>query len=100
MSARLLTVIGDNRYRKLADFNFPNELSTVSYDDYITNLHSAYGRKFRNESRIRFQSIEQHERQSVDEFFPVLCQSFIDCGFEYQLDNRLNDKFVVGLSSN
>ena len=42
----------------LADLNLPNELSTVNFDDLITDHYSAYGKKFSKlASRVRFQSI-------------------------------------------
>ena len=36
--ATLLTLIGEAAYRMLADLHLPNELSTVSFEDLITNL--------------------------------------------------------------
>ena len=42
--ATILTLIGDTAYRMLADLHYPNELCTVSFDDLITNLDSAYGK--------------------------------------------------------
>ena len=98
--ATLLTLIGDTAYRMLADLHLPNELSTVSFDDLITNLDSAYVKKVSKlASRVRFQAIVQHEGQSVDEYLAELRHSSIDCGFGDQLDNRLKDQFVVGLRS-
>ena len=44
-SATLLTLIEDIAYSMLVDLHLPNELSTVSFDDLITNLDSAYGKK-------------------------------------------------------
>ena len=56
--AILLTLIGDTAYRMLADLHFPNELSTVSFDDLITNLDSADGKTVSQlASRVRCQSI-------------------------------------------
>ena len=46
-------------------------------------------------SRIQFQSIVQHEDQSVDEYLADLRHSSINCGFVDELDNRLKDQFVV-----
>ena len=42
--ATFLTLIGDIAYRMLADLHLPNKLSTVSFEDLITNLVSAYGK--------------------------------------------------------
>ena len=98
--APLLTLIGDIAYRMLADLHLPNKLSTVSFDDPITNLDSAYCKKVSKlASRVRFQSIVQHEGQSVDEYLAEHRHYFIDCGFGDQLNNRLKDQFVVGLRS-
>ena len=84
----------------LADLHLPNEFSTVNFDDLITDFDSAYGKKVSKlASRVRFQSIVQHEGQSVDEYLAKLRPSSIDCGFRDQLDNRLKDQFVVGLRS-
>ena len=66
--ATLLTLIGDTAYRILVDFHLPNELSTVSVEDLITNLDSAYDKKVSKlASRVRFHSIVQHDGQSVNE---------------------------------
>ena len=66
----------------LADHHLPNELFTVSFEDLITNLDSAYGKKVSKlASRVRFQSIVQHEGQSVDEYLAELCHYLIDYGF-------------------
>ena len=98
--ATLLTIIGDSAYRMLADLHLPDELSTVAFDTLITDLDSSYGKKVSKlASRVRFQSISQHEGQSVDEYLAELRHSSIDCGFGDQLDNRLKDQFVVGLKS-
>ena len=76
----------------LAALHLPNELSTVSFDDLITNLDSAYGKKVSKlGSRVRFQSTIQHEEQSVDKHLDELRRSTIDCGFGDQLDNRLKN---------
>ena len=98
--ATLLTLIGDTAYRMLADLHLPDDLSTVNFDTLITDLDSAYGKKVSKlASRVRFQSIVQHEGQSVDEYLADLRHSSIDFGFGDQLDNRLIDQFVVGLMS-
>ena len=96
----LLTLIGDTAYRKLADLHLPDDLSTVNFNTLITDLDSAYGKKVSKlTTRVRFQSIVQHEGQSVDEFLADLRHSSIDCGYGDKLDNRFKDQFVVGLRS-
>ena len=98
--ATLLTIIGDSAYRMLADLHLPDELSTVAFDTLITDLDSSYGKKVSKlASRVRFQSISQHEGQTVDEYLAELRHASIDCGFGDQLDHRLKDQFVVGLKS-
>ena len=98
--ATLLTLIGDTAYSMLADLQLPNKLSTVSFEDLITNLESAYYKKvLKLASRVRCQSIFQHKRQSVNDYLAELRHSLIDCGFGDKLDNRLKDQFVVGLRS-
>ena len=98
--ATLLTIIGDTAYRMLADLHLPDELSTVNFDTLITNLDAAYGKKVSKlASRVRFQSISQHEGQSVDDFLAELRHASIDCGFGDQLEHRLKDQFVVGIKS-
>ena len=90
----------ETTYRMLADLHLPDDLSTVTFDTLITDLDSAYGKKVSKlASRVRFQSIVQHEGQSVNEYLADLRHSSIDCGFGNQLDNRLKDQFVVGLRS-
>ena len=75
-----------------------NELCTVNFDDLITDLDSAYGKKFlKLASRVRFQSIVQHEGEPVDEYLAELRHSSIDCGFGDQLDNRRKDQFLAAL---
>ena len=60
--ATLLTLIGDIAYRMLADLHLPDDLSPVNYDTLIADLDSAYGKKVSKlASRVRFQSIVQHE---------------------------------------
>ena len=99
-NATLLTLIGDTAYCMLADLHLSDDLSTVHFNTIITDLDSAYGKKVSKlASRVRFQSIGQHESQSVDEYLADLRHSSIDCGFGDQLDNRLKDQFVVGLRS-
>ena len=84
----------------LADLYLPDDLSTVNFDTLITDLDTEYGKKVSKlASRERFQSIVQHEDQSVDEYLADIRRSSIDCGFGDQLDNRLTDQFVVGLRS-
>ena len=84
----------------LADFHLPDDHSTVYFDTFITELDNAFGKKvWKLASRIRFQSIDQHEGQSVDEYLADLCHSSIDCGSGDQLDHRFKDQFVVGLRS-
>ena len=98
--ATLLTLIGDTAYRMLADLHLPDDLSNVNFDTLITDLDSAYGKKVSKlASRVRFQSIVQHEGQSVDEYLADLRHSSIDYGFGDHLDNRLKDQFIVGLRS-
>ena len=93
-------LIGDKAYRMLADLHLPDDLSTVNFDTLFTDLNSAYCKKVSKlASRVRFQSIVQHEGQSVNEYFADLRHSSIDCGFGDQLDNRINDHFDVGLRS-
>ena len=66
----------------LAHYYYFIELSTVSFDDLITNIDSEYGKKVTKfASRVRFQSIVQHEGQSVDEYLAKLRHSSIGCGF-------------------
>ena len=90
--ATLLTLIGNTAYRMLADLHLLDDLSTVNFDTLITDLDSAYGKKVSKLAfRVRFQSIVQHEGQSVDEYFADLRHSSINCGFGDQLDNRLKD---------
>ena len=82
----------------LANLRLPDELSAVNFDTLITDLDTAHGKKVSKlASRVRFQLIDQHENQSVDEYLADLRHSFIDCGFGNQLDNRLKNLFVVGL---
>ena len=98
--ATLLTHIGDTAYRMLADLHLPDDLSTVNFNTIITDLDSASGKKVpKLASRVRFQSIVQHEGQRVHEYLADIHHSSIDCGFGDQLDNRLKDQFVVGLRS-
>ena len=64
----------------LADLHLPNELSTVSFNDLITHLDSAYGKKVSKlASRVRFQAIVQQEGQTVNEYLAELRHSSIDC---------------------
>ena len=84
----------------LADLHLSEDLSTVHFNTIITDLDSAYGKKVSKlASRVRFQSIVQHESQSVDEYLADIRHSSIDCCFGDQLDNRLKNQFVVGLRS-
>ena len=84
----------------LTDLHLPNNLFIVGFDDLITNLDSAYGKKVSKlVSRVRFQTIVQHEGKSVDKYLAELRHSSIDCGFGNQLNNRFKDQFVVGLRS-
>ena len=62
--ATLLTLIGDTAYRMLADFHLSDDLSTVNFDPLITDLDCAYDNTVSKlASRVRFQSIVQHENQ-------------------------------------
>ena len=80
--ATLLTFIGDTAYRMLADLHLSNKHPTVSFDNLITDLDRAYGKKVSKlASRVHLQSIVQHERKSADEYLAKLCHSLIDCGF-------------------
>ena len=86
--------MGDTAYRMIADLHLPDDLSTVNFDTFITDLDSASGKKVSKlTSGIRFPSFVQHESQSVDEHLAELRHLSIDCGFSDQLNNRLKDKF-------
>ena len=64
----------------LSDLHLPNKLSTGSFDDLIIDLDSIYGKKVSKlASRVRCQSIVQHEKQSVDKYFAKHRHSLIDC---------------------
>ena len=74
--ATLLTLIGDIAYRMLADLSLPDDHSTVNFDTLIADLDSAYGKKVSKlASRVRFQSIVQHE--GVSRRVPRRTSSFI-----------------------
>ena len=98
--AALLTRINNAGFRMLTDLQFPNKLIDVTNDALIEDLDKAYNRKFfKMASRVRFETISQHEGQNIDEFFAELLHAFINCGIGNQLDNRLKDQFVIGLRS-
>lgn len=98
--ASLLTLIGETGYRMLADLHFPNELKTIGYDVLIADLDKAYGRNVSKlASRIRFQTLSQHEGQTIDEFIAELRHGSMDCGFGDTLENRLKDQFIAGIRS-
>ena len=83
-----------------ADLHLPDDLSTVNFDTFITDLNSAYGKKVSKLAfRVRFHSIDQHEGQSVDKYLADLRHSSIDFGFGDKLDNRFKDQFIVCFKS-
>ena len=86
----------------LSDLHAPIELSdnSITYDKLIEDLDKAYGKKVsKMASRVRFQTIQQHEGQTVDDYMAELRHAAMDCQFGDQLEPRLKDQFVVGLKS-
>ena len=78
--AALLTQIGNNGFRMLADLHFPTKLIDVTYDTRIEDLDKAYGRKVsKMASRVRFGTLSQHEGQSIDELIAELRHASMDC---------------------
>lgn len=84
----------------LADLHLLDKLSEVNFDTCNVYLNSVYGNQdSKLASRVRLQFIVQHESQLVDDYLADLRHSSINCGFGDQLENRLEDQFVVGLRS-
>ena len=75
--ATLLTLIGDTAYRMLADLHLPNELSTVNFDDLITNLDSAFSKKVSKLASCTF-FVNRPARGKVSRRVPRRTSSFFN----------------------
>ena len=74
----------------LADRHFPTKLIDVTYDALSEDLDKAYGKKVsKMASRVNFDTVFQHEGQSINEFIAELRHAYMDCGYGDQVYNRL-----------
>ena len=74
--------------------------STHSYDELIQLLRQHYRKKTTQmASRVKFNNLRQLDSQTIDEFDAILRRESVDCRFGTQLDDRLKDQFVAGISN-
>ncbi|XP_039314523.1 uncharacterized protein K02A2.6-like [Solenopsis invicta] len=97
--AVLITLVGQEAYKILKDLCDSTLLECESYEELCEILKKQFAPRVSVfKERIEFYELKQKEKESVNEWFARIKSKAINCKFGAQLDDKIKDRFVTGLS--
>ncbi|XP_039311136.1 uncharacterized protein LOC105203193 [Solenopsis invicta] len=97
--AVLITLVGQEAYKILKDLCDPTLPECKSYEELCEILKKQFAPRVSVfKERIEFYELKQKEKESVNEWFARIKSKAINCKFGAQLDDKIKDRFVTGLS--
>ncbi|KAJ8670720.1 hypothetical protein QAD02_001979 [Eretmocerus hayati] len=98
-AAVLITVIGPRVHETLRDLWFPDPPSSRLYEDLCTTLRKYFAPTFSvSKERKQFYDLHQDSSKTVNLWYARVKKGEVKCKFGEDPENRVEDKFVAGMS--